>query len=455
MMARAGIKRLYVANRGEIAVRIIRACQKLGIGTVIGVSTADRESLAGTLADRAICIGPPAASASYLNMEAVVTAARETDCDAVHPGYGFLAENARFQRLCVQHELRFVGPSAGAIESLGDKVRARRIASELGVPIVAGEDDVESADTAMAFGRHAGYPFLFKASAGGGGRGMRLVRAPHEVVDAFESATAEARASFGNPQIYIERYVERARHVEIQLIADDHGNVVHLGERDCSIQRRHQKLIEESPSPVISDSLRSRMADSAIRLARHVGYTNAGTVEFLVDLDSKEYFFLEVNTRIQVEHPVTEMVTGVDLVAEQIRVANGMPLSISQEDVTVAGHAIECRINAEQVEKGFLPSPGTIKQWQPPTADGIRVDTHCYSGYVIPPFYDSLMAKLIVHGRDRRAAIATMKEALGQFLVAGVHTTIPFHQHVLDHADFMEGNATTRWVENTLLANAT
>ncbi len=455
LTASTSIKRLYIANRGEIAVRIVRACRTLDLATVIGVSTADRESLAAKLADRAICIGPPAASASYLNMKTAVAAAKETDCDAVHPGYGFLAENAQFQRLCEQHGLTFVGPSAAAIESLGDKVRARRSASELGVPIVPGEDDVGSANAALAFGQRAGYPFLFKASAGGGGRGMRIVRAPHEVADAFDSATAEARASFGNPQLYIERYIERARHVEMQLIADTRGNVVHLGERDCSIQRRHQKLIEESPSPVIDGTMRTRMADSAIRLFQHAGYTNAGTVEFLVDLDSNEYFFLEVNTRIQVEHPVTEMVAGVDLVAEQIRVANGAALSLQQDDVKLAGHAIECRINAEDVEKEFLPSPGAIRQWQPPAGNGIRVDTHCYPGYVVPPFYDSLMAKLIVHGPDRPAAISQMKKALAGFAVAGIHTTIPFHQQVIGHRDFLNGSATTRWVENALFSKCT
>ena len=451
MSVQTGINRLYVANRGEIAVRVIEACRKLGIYTVVGVSSADRQSLASTMADRAVCIGPPAASESYLKMHAVVTAAKETGCDAVHPGYGFLAENAHFQRLCAEHGLKFVGPPAAAIESLGDKVRARRIASELEVPVVPGHDDVRSPQTAMEFGQRAGYPFLFKASAGGGGRGMRIVRAPHEVTDAFDSATAEARASFGNPQLYIERYVERARHVEIQVIADVHGNVVHLGERDCSIQRRHQKLIEESPSPVVDETLRNRMADSAIRLARHVGYTGAGTVEFLVDLASKQFYFLEVNTRIQVEHPVTEMVTGVDLVAEQIRVADGMPLSISQTGFRPTGHSIECRINAEQAEQDFRPSPGLITQWQPPAGAGIRVDTHCYSGYLVPPYYDSLMAKLIVHGHDRAAAISAMAHALGAFRVAGVHTTIPFHQRVLKHADFLKANATTRWVEQTLL----
>ena len=448
------IKRLFIANRGEIAVRIIRACQKLGIETVIGVSTADRQTLAAKIADRAVCIGPAAAPESYLKMGTVVTAAKETGCHAVHPGYGFLAENAQFQRLCTGHGLAFVGPPAAVIESLGDKVQARLLASDLGLPTVPGNNDVSSVQAAAEFGRHKGYPFLLKASAGGGGRGMRVVRAANEVVDAFQGATAEARASFGNPRLYIERYVERARHVEIQIIGDTHGNVVHLGERDCSIQRRHQKLIEESPSPVVDESLRARMADAAMRLARHVGYTNAGTVEFIVDLDSGEYYFLEVNTRIQVEHPVTEMVTGVDLVAEQIRVASGMPLSIAQADIRPAGHAIECRINAEMVERDFQPSPGQITEWQPPEGMDIRADTHCYSGYCVPPFYDSLIAKLIVRGTDRKTAISAMSRALGTFRVSGVHTTIPFHQAVLAHTDFVNGNVTTRWVEEKFMKQA-
>lgn len=449
MSTHMDIKRLFIANRGEIAVRIIRACQKLGIETVVGVSTADRETLAAKMADRAICIGPAAASESYLKMDVVVMAAKETHCHAIHPGYGFLAENARFQRLCTEHGLAFVGPPAAAIESLGDKVRARLLASGLGVPIVPGNNDVKSVQAAAEFGQHAGYPFLLKASAGGGGRGMRIVRAANEVANAFQDATAEARTSFGNPQLYIERYVERARHVEIQIIGDAHGNVIHLGERDCSIQRRHQKLIEESPSPVVDENLRARMADAALRLARHAGYTNAGTVEFIVDLDAGEFYFLEVNTRIQVEHPVTEMTTGVDLVAEQIRVAGGLPLSIAQADVKPGGHAIECRINAELAERDFLPCPGRITEWQPPAGADIRVDTHCYSGYFIPPYYDSLIAKLIVRDTDRNAAISGMSRALGAFHVSGVHTTIPFHRAVLAHPDFVHGDVTTRWVEET------
>ena len=443
------IKRLFVANRGEIAVRIIRACRTLGIEAVVGVSAADRNSLAAQQADRAICIGPAPAAQSYLNMAAIVAAAKGCGCDAIHPGYGFLAERAGFQRLCTEHALTFVGPAAAAIEAMGDKLRARQIAAKLGVPTVPGTDHVKTAQDAQQFGHTAGYPFLLKASAGGGGRGMRVVRTPQEVVAAFESASAESRAAFGDPTLYIERFIERARHVEIQVIADGHGNTVHLGERDCSTQRRHQKLIEEAPSPVLDEELRAPMADAAVRLVRHVDYTNAGTVEFILDLDTKAFYFLEVNTRIQVEHPVTEMVTGVDLVAEQIRVAGGARLSFSQADIRCSGHAIECRINAEDASRDLMPSPGTVTAWQPPAGPGIREDTHCFPGYVIPPFYDSMIAKLIVHAHDRAAAIAAMSGALANFKIDGVHTTTPFQCAVLAHPDFTGSRVTTRWVEET------
>jgi len=449
--AKTGIRRLFVANRGEIAVRIIQACRKLGVEAVVGVSEADRESLAAKIADRAVCIGPAPAALSYLKMDAIVTAAKGTGCDAVHPGYGFLSERAAFQRLCSEHHLKFVGPSAAAIEAMGDKLQARRMAAELDIPTVPGTDHVKSAQQALDFGRQAGYPFLLKASAGGGGRGMRVVRAAGEVNRAFDSAGAEARAAFGDPTLYIEHYIERARHIEIQVMADVHGNVVHLGERDCSTQRRHQKLIEEAPSSVLDEAIRASMAQAAVGLARHVGYSNAGTVEFILDLDTRRYYFLEVNTRIQVEHPVTEMITGVDLVAEQIRVAGGAALSIAQGDIAFNGHAIECRINAEMAERDFMPSPGRLTDWQAPAGPGVRVDTHCYSGYFIPPFYDSMIAKLIVHGRDRTAAISNMSRALAGFTVSGVHTTIPFHQAVLAHPDFAQGRVTTRWVEEVFM----
>ena len=441
------IRRLFVANRGEIAVRIINAARKLGVETVVGVSEADRDSLAARIADAVVCIGPAPASRSYLDMAAVVAAAKSSSCDAIHPGYGFLAERADFQRMCTGEGLLFVGPSADAIEAVGDKLRARRIAAALGVPTVPGTDKVASAGDALSFGAEAGFPFLFKASAGGGGRGMRVVRSSAEVAAAFDSASAEAGAAFGDPTLFIERFIERARHVEVQVIADRHGNTIHLGERDCSTQRRHQKLIEEAPSPVLDPELRARMTEAAVRLVSHVGYENAGTVEFIVDMDSGLFYFLEVNTRIQVEHPVTEEVTGVDLVAEQIRVAGGAPLSVRQQAVRWHGHAIECRINAEDSDRDFMPSPGRITVWEPPSGPGIRLDTHCHAGYVIPPFYDSMIAKLIVHAEDRPAAIARMVQALEAFRIEGVKTTIPFHLAVLAHPDFGRSVVSTRWVE--------
>ncbi|MPZ47354.1 MAG: acetyl-CoA carboxylase biotin carboxylase subunit [Betaproteobacteria bacterium] len=440
------ITRLFIANRSEIAVRIVKACRKLGIETVVGVSEADRHTLAAQLADRAICIGPAPAATSYLNMDAIVTAAKGTGCQAIHPGYGFPAEKAAFAKLCVEHGLIFVGPPASAISGMGDKLTARETAKKLNVPVVPGTDDVRDSDAVRRHACEIRYPFLLKASAGGGGRGMRIVRSADEIDGAFTGASAEARAAFNDPTLYMERYVERARHVEIQVLGDEHGNLIHLGERDCSVQRRHQKLIEESPSPVVDPALRARMADAALRLARHVSYVNAGTVEFILDLDSMEFYFLEMNTRIQVEHPVTEMVTGIDLVAEQIRIAGGEPLTVTQ-DVRLQGHSIECRINAEAPERNFMPSPGRITEWQAPSGSGIRVDTHCYSGYVVPPFYDSMLAKLIVHGEDRGAAIGRMANALDAFRIEGVHSTLPFHRAVLAHPDFRESRVTTQWTE--------
>jgi acetyl-CoA carboxylase biotin carboxylase subunit len=451
MTSGRAIARVFVANRGEIAVRVIKACRKLGLECVIGVSEADRESLGARLADRAVCIGPAPAAQSYLRMETVVTAAIGTGCQALHPGYGFLAERAGLARMCAQNGIVFIGPSGDAIEAMGDKLQARKIAAALGVPTVPGTDRVGGIDDVLEFGRRADYPFLLKASAGGGGRGMRIVRAQQEAPAAFESASAEARAAFGDPTLYIERYIEHARHVEIQVIADAHGTVVHLGERDCSTQRRHQKLIEEAPSPIVDGNLRRRMAQAAVELASHVGYSNAGTVEFIIDLDTREFYFLEMNTRIQVEHPVTEAITGVDLVAEQIRLAGGARLSFSQQDVHLRGHAIECRINAEISERGFQPSPGRISLWQPPSGPGIRIDSHCYSGYFVPPFYDSLIGKLIVHARDRDGAVAGMRKALAEFRIEGIHTTIPFHRAVLGHPDFVQNRVTTQWVETRLM----
>ena len=447
--AASRIRRVFIANRGEIAVRIISACRKLGLEAVVGVSDADVDSLAARNADEAIRLGPAPASKSYLDMPVVVAAAKASGCDAIHPGYGFLAERADFLRLCTREGLLFVGPTADAIEAIGDKLRARRVAAAVRVPTVPGTDHVKSAVEALEFGRSAGYPFLFKASAGGGGRGMRVVRSPGDVAGAFASASVEAGAAFGDPTLFIERFIERARHVEIQVIADQHGNTVHLGERDCSTQRRHQKLIEEAPSPVLDESLRGQMTDAALKLVRHVGYRNAGTVEFIVDMDTRDFYFLEVNTRIQVEHPVTEEVTGIDLVAEQIGVAGGARLSFRQQDVHLNGHAIECRINAEDADREFMPGPGRITAWDPPTGDGVRVDTQCYEGYVIPPFYDSMIAKVIVHAADRPAAIERMERALREFRIEGAKTTISFQLAVLAHDDFKQSRITTRWVEET------
>jgi acetyl-CoA carboxylase biotin carboxylase subunit len=447
-------RRVFVANRGEIAVRIIGACRAMGLETVAAVSSADRCSLAASLADRAVCIGPPQASESYLKMEALVAAALSTGCDAVHPGYGFLSEREAFERMCTDHKLIFVGPPAAAMRALGDKLNARRVAASLGIRTVPGTDHVERVADALEFGDAAGYPFLFKASAGGGGRGMRIVRQPEDVAVAFESASAEARAAFGDPTLFIERYIEHARHVEVQILADSHRNVIHLGERDCSTQRRHQKLIEEAPCPVISESTRSRMCDAAVRLAAHVGYVNAGTVEFILDADCGDFYFLEVNARIQVEHPVTEMVTSLDLICEQLKIARGEELTFRQSEISTTGHAIECRINAEAPDRDFMPSPGRIDIWRPPSGPGIRIDSHCQPGYVVPPFYDSMLAKLIAHGKDRNEAIARLSAALASFEVRGPSTTIALHRSVVAHPDFRANRVTTRWVEETFMRSA-
>ncbi len=446
-MSKPPFKRIFIANRGEIAVRIIRACQSLGIESVVAVSTADRDSLAAQMATRAICIGPAAASLSYLKPEALVTAALGTGCEAVHPGYGFLSERASFSRLCSESGLVFIGPSPEAIESMGDKLTAVRLADAAKVPRVPGSDKVTSKEVAEREAKRIGYPFLFKASAGGGGRGMRLVRNSAELAPAMESATAEAQAAFGDSTLYMEKYIESARHIEIQILADAHGNVIHLGERDCSTQRRHQKLIEEAPSPFISDEVRKTLSEAAVRLAQRVDYRGAGTVEFVYDEQTGKAYFLEMNTRIQVEHPVTEMVTGRDLVVEQIRIAAGEPISFSQEEVKVTGHAIECRINAEDAARNFAPGPGRITEWNAPGEKGVRVDSHCYSGYLVPPYYDSLLAKLIVHAEDRDATVKKMLGSLKQFVVRGVPTTIGFHHEVLSHDDFRAGRVNTRWVE--------
>jgi acetyl-CoA carboxylase biotin carboxylase subunit len=444
-------KRVFVANRGEIAVRIVRACDALGLESVVGVSQADRDSLAAQLATRAVCIGPPPSRDSYLKPEALVTAALGTGCQAVHPGYGFLSERAAFSRMCAENGLTFIGPSPDAIQAMGDKITAVQMAEQAHVPREPGSNKLNSLEEARREAARIGYPVLFKASAGGGGRGMRLVERESDLEAAMKSAQSEAGAAFGDPTLYLEKYIRRARHIEIQIMGDAHGNVVHLGERDCSVQRRYQKLIEESPSPAIDAAMRRRLAEYAVALARRVHYQGAGTVEFVYDEDGKDAYFLEMNTRIQVEHPVTEMVTGRDLVAEQIRVAAGEPLSFTQDEIALDGHAIECRINAEDPERNFAPGPGRIDAWTAPAGPHVRVDSHCFSGYFVPPYYDSLLAKVIVHGEDRGEAIERMELALSQMEVTGVPTTLPFHRAVLAHADFRGGRVGTRWVEERFL----
>ncbi|AQW56092.1 acetyl-CoA carboxylase biotin carboxylase subunit [Streptomyces violaceusniger] len=445
------IRRVFVANRGEIAVRIIRACRSLGIETVLGVSEADVDSLAARMADEVVVIGPPQPTHSYLRADLLVRVAKRTRCDAVHPGYGFLSERASFARACGDAGLIFIGPTPESIDSMGDKITAVGLAAEAGVPCVPGSGAVSDPDEALTIATQIGFPVLIKATAGGGGRGMRVVGSAEELPDAFRSASSEAQSAFGDPTLYVEKYIERARHIEIQVIGDQFGNVVHLGERECSTQRRHQKLIEEAPSPVLGEDERAAMGESAVRLARNVDYVGAGTVEFVVDDRDNSYYFLEMNTRIQVEHPVTEMISGRDLVAEQIRIASGLPLSFTQDEIVLHGHAIECRINAEDPDRGFFPSPGLVEEWAPPCGEGVRVDTHCYSGYTVSPYYDSLLAKIIVHAPTRAEAIEKMRTALCELTVSGPMTTAAFHHAVLAHPHFSEGAVTTRWVEDIFL----
>ncbi|GAF50178.1 acetyl-CoA carboxylase biotin carboxylase subunit [Rhodococcus wratislaviensis] len=450
-VVRHDIRRVFVANRGEIAVRIIRACRHLGIETVVGVSDADVDSLAARMADEVVVLGPPQPTHSYLRADLLIRAAKQTRCDAVHPGYGFLSERASFARACGDAGLIFIGPTPESIDSMGDKITAVGLASEAGVPCVPGSGAVSDPDEALAIATEIGFPVLIKATAGGGGRGMRVVGSAAELPELFRSASSEAQSAFGDPTLYVEKFIERARHIEIQVIGDQFGNVVHLGERECSTQRRHQKLIEEAPSPVLGTNERAAMGESAVRLARNVDYVGAGTVEFVVDDRDNSYYFLEMNTRIQVEHPVTEMISGRDLVAEQIRIASGLPLSFTQDEVLLDGHAIECRINAEDPDRGFFPSPGLVEEWVPPSGPGVRVDTHCYSGYTVSPYYDSLLAKIIVHAPTRAEAIEKMSTALSELTVNGPTTTAPFHHSVLAHPDFAAGAVTTRWVEDTFL----
>jgi acetyl-CoA carboxylase biotin carboxylase subunit len=446
------MKRVLVANRGEIAVRVIRACQALGLESVAVYSEADRGALHTRLADRAVCIGPAPASGSYLNVTAILATALGTGCDAIHPGYGFLAENAAFAEACAERGLRFVGPTPEAIRLMGDKLQARETMAKLGVPIIPGSDGpLRSPAEAGIAAEGIGYPLLLKAAAGGGGRGMRVIRSASELAEGFVAAQAEARAAFGDGTLYAERFLENVRHVEVQIVADGQGACIHLGERDCSVQRRYQKLLEEAPSPVLSPARRAEMTEAAVAVARHIDYRNAGTVEFVLD-QTDRFYFLEMNTRIQVEHPVTEMLTGLDLVAEQLRIAAGEPLGFSQSEIRFKGHAIECRINAEAPEADFRPSPGVIAEWRPPRGEAIRVDTHCYPGCAVPPFYDSLVAKVIVAGEDRGQAVQKMKRALREFVVSGIDTTIPFHLRLLEDPRFGRCEVNTRWVEEVFMA---
>ena len=445
------IRRVLIANRSEIAVRVIRACRDLGIESIVAVSEADKESLPAKMADRSVCIGPAKASESYLKVGTIIAAALGTGADAVHPGYGFLAEQPELPEACAQSGLIFIGPTADNIRRMGDKVVARKMAMELEIPVIPGSELVRDYEDAMRLAEEVGYPILLKAAAGGGGKGMKMIEGPRDVKTILDEASAEAGAAFGDDRIYAERFIPNARHIEVQIIGDRSGNVVHLFERDCSLQRRYQKMVEEAPSPVISDEVRKKICGSAIKIAQHVKYQNAGTVEFILDQDQGLFYFLEMNTRIQVEHPVTEMVTGVDLVKEQIRIASGEPLRFSQDQIQISGHAIECRINAESSAEEFRPCPGLITKWIPPEGEGIRVDSHCYSGYFVPPYYDSLLAKVITVGKDRPEAIKRMQHALSGFLVSGLDTTIPFYQYLLQHPDYRYSKVNTRWVENTLL----
>lgn len=443
-------QKVLVANRGEIAVRVIRACHELGIRTVAVYSEADRHSLHVKLADEAFCIGPPPASESYLNIPNIMATAELLGVDAIHPGYGFLAENAHFAEICQDVKITFIGPSPEAIRKMGNKAEARQTMQRAGIPVIPGSDGpLRDERQIQELLRQVGLPLMLKAAAGGGGRGMRVVHTAEDLRSAVALARREAEAAFGDGALYVEKYVEEPRHIEVQVLADRYGTVVHLGARDCSIQRRHQKLLEESPPPRLPERVLHALGRVAVRAAQAIHYTNAGTVEFLVDRDG-HFYFMEMNTRIQVEHPVTEMVTGIDLVKEQIRIAAGERLSVSQKDVELRGHAIECRINAEDPRHDFRPSPGVITAFLPPGGPGIRLDTHAYPGYAIPPYYDSLIAKLVAWGQTREEAISRMRRALAEFEIRGVPTTIPFHLRVLDNAWFRRGEVYTNFVQRRI-----
>ena len=440
-------RKILIANRGEVALRVIRACRELGIKTVAVYSEADVNSLHIRFADEHVCIGPAASKLSYLNIPNIISAAEITNADAIHPGYGFLAENSTFAQICQECKITFIGPTPELIDRMGDKAEAKRTMRQAGVPVIPGTDDlVDDMDEAAVFASEIGYPVIIKAVAGGGGRGMRLATTENQLRAGVVTAQAEAGAAFGNAGVYIEKYLANPRHVEIQVLGDSHGNMIHLGERDCSIQRRHQKLIEETPCPVMTPELRERMGGAAVSACKAAGYAGAGTVEFLLDRDFK-FYFMEMNTRIQVEHPVTEMVTNMDIVKEQIRVASGLPLTYTQEEVVFGGHAIECRINAEDPDRGFMPCPGTLETYHAPGGPGVRIDSHAYREYVISPYYDSMIAKIIVRGHDRAEAIERMNRALDEYIIEGVKTTIPFHRWVMNNPIFRGGDFGTNFID--------
>ena len=442
--------KILIANRGEIALRIIRACKEMGIRTVAVYSEADKSSLHVRFADEAICIGHAQSSSSYLNIPAIISAAEITDVEAIHPGYGFLAENAHFAEICESCKITFIGPTPENIRLMGDKMVARTTMHKAGLPIIPGSSaEIKTKEEALNIAKKIGYPVIIKAAAGGGGKGMRVCHNDISLISSLMVAQQEAEANFGNPSVYIEKYIENPRHIEIQLLADKYGHIIYLGERDCSIQRRHQKLLEESPSPVVDSKLRKRLGEIAVKGAKTVNYSNVGTIEFLLD-QNHNFYFMEMNTRIQVEHPVTEMVTGLDLIKEQIKSAAGERLRIHQDDIKIQGAAIECRINAEDFEKNFMPCPGKIESLNLPGGPGVRVDTHIYPGYEISPYYDSLVAKLITYGRNRNESIRIMHRALNEFFVAPIKTTVPFHLRLLENPLFIKGDVSTHFVQNMM-----
>ena len=440
------IDKILIANRGEIAVRIIRACREMGIRTVAVYSEADKEALHTQLADEAVCIGPAPSAESYLNMQNIISATLVSGADAIHPGFGFLSENSRFAELCEQCNITYIGPSSDVIRKLGNKSEARNTMVNAGVPVIPGsKEPVYDVQTGAEIAAEIGYPVIVKAALGGGGKGMRVAQTPEEFSKSFQTAQKESQMAFGDGTMYIEHFVEHPRHIEFQILADQHGNVVHLGERDCSIQRNHQKMIEESPSAALTPELRAKMGEAAVKAAKAAHYTNAGTIEFLLE-KSGSFYFMEMNTRIQVEHPVTEWVTGIDLIKEQIRIADGQKLSVKQEDIQITGHAIECRINAENPEKNFRPSPGTITDVHFPGGEGVRVDTAVYTGYTVPPYYDSMLAKLIVHADDREGAIRKMQSALGEVIIEGIDTNVDYQYEILHNPDFVSGNIDVEFI---------